>query len=226
MGLNLMQVTGRGPQEMEAKAALAATLSLDALYSADSFGYMEPEDIDAMVNAPRSRWGGSLGAHTHDDMPNAAGEHDASLGAGLYMAGCHGYAYGARSGKPEDRDPLVRIGRPRIVVRGDIDALLELAVSEFDDLQHQRGWGPSIFFHLSALYTVHPTYVQEMLTSDRYSHQCVIAAVKRPRNLDARSFCPRLLTDASPSNVLENQGAVDVTGHLKGCTVLILGSGD
>ena len=226
VGLNLMQATGRGRQELEAKAAFAATLPLDVLYFADSFGNMEPEDIDAMVDALRSQWSGALGTHTHDNMGNALANTMRAYHSGCTWLDSTVLGMGRGAGNLRTETLLLELDRRELRTGGDIDVLLDLVVSEFGGLQQDHGWGPNIFYHLSALFNVHPTYVQEMLTSDRYSHQDVIAALKRLGNLDARSFCPRLLNHASTAHVPENEGALDVTGYLDGRAVLILGSGD
>lgn len=226
VGLNLMQATGRPREELEAKAAFAATLPLDVLYFADSFGNMEPADIDGMVDALRSQWTGAVGTHTHDNMGNALANTMRAYDSGCTWLDSTVLGMGRGAGNLRTETLLLELDRRGLRTGGDIDALLDLVVSDFGDLQQRHGWGPSIFYHLSALYNVHPTYVQEMLTSDRYSHQDVIAALKRLGNLDARSFCPRLLSHASAAHVPGNEGALDVTGFLDGRTILILGSGD
>ncbi|WP_018879428.1 aldolase catalytic domain-containing protein [Thioalkalivibrio sp. ALE9] len=226
VGLNLMQATGRPREELEAKAAFAATLPLDVLYFADSFGNMEPVDIEGMVDALRSQWSGALGVHTHDNMGNALANTMRACESGCTWLDATVLGMGRGAGNLRTETLLLELDRRGIRAGQEMDALLDLVVGEFGDLQTEHGWGPSIFYHLSALYNVHPTYVQEMLTSERYSHHDVIAALKRLGNLDARSFCPRLLSHASSSHVSENEGALDVTGRLEGRTVLILGSGD
>ncbi|WP_026279607.1 aldolase catalytic domain-containing protein [Thioalkalivibrio sp. ALgr3] len=226
VGLNLMQATGRPREELETKAAFAATLPLDVLYFADSFGNMEPVDIEGMMEALRSQWGGALGVHTHDNMGNALANTMRACESGCTWLDATVLGMGRGAGNLRTETLLLELDRRGIRAGQEMDALLDLVVGEFGDLQNEHGWGPSIFYHLSALYNVHPTYVQEMLTSDRYSHHDVIAALKRLGNLDARSFCPRLLSHASSAHIPENEGALDVTGHLDGGTVLILGSGE
>lgn len=226
VGLNLMQATGRARQELEAKAAFAATLPLDVLYFADSFGNMEPKDIDTMVDALRSQWSGALGTHTHDNMGNALANTMRAYESGCTWMDATVLGMGRGAGNLRTETLMLELDRRGFRTGGDIDSLLDLVVSDFGELHRHHGWGPSIFYYLSALYNVHPTYVQEMLTSDRYSHQDVIAALKRLGNVDARSFCPQLLSHASAGHVPENEGAADVTGELAGRSVLILASGD
>ena len=108
----------------------------------------------------------------------------------------------------------------------ELDALMGLVIKEFEPVQRKCGWGPSIYYHLSATYGVHPTYVQEMLSDERYKPVAIVKALKRLGDAGASGFSRDRLKDVTESEPLVSVGTWDAAGWLTGRDVLLIGPGE
>ena len=48
---------------------------------------------------------------------------------------------------------------------------LSICLNDFNKLKSLYGWGSNIFYHLAALKNIHPTYIQTLLSDDRYTNK-------------------------------------------------------
>ena len=225
IGLNLMQSGIRTPDEIAEKARAVADWPLDVLYFADSLGDMRPDTVQGTIEALRRGWSGDIGFHAHDNMGmaliNTLTAHEE--GATWLDATVMGMGRGAGNVRLEYL--LLELSR-RQVRNANVDALLEFVVEDFQPLQAEYGWGSNLFYHLSAMYSVHPTYVQEMLGDDRYGHDQVIAALQRLGAAGATGYSPDRLREAMVDEITTAYGSWDASGWLAGREVLIVGAGE
>ena len=71
VGMNLMQISDRTPEEIKSTAEVASKHPIDVLYFADSFGGMDPIQTTDIINNLKLAWDGPIGIHTHDNMGQA-----------------------------------------------------------------------------------------------------------------------------------------------------------
>lgn len=227
VGLNLMQTGGRSADEVAEAVEGLQQLPLKVIYFADSLGNMTPPSVDATVRTIRSRWSGAIGFHAHDNMGNALANALAAYQAGATWLDATVLGMGRGAGNLRLEYLLFELRALGAWRYAAIDGLLDLVVNEFAELQRHYQWGPNLFYYLSALYEVHPTYVQEMLRDDRYSHDEVIAALQRLGNAGgARGYSPSRLVQALSRDLEDATGSWDCTGWLRGRDVLLIAAGD
>lgn len=83
VGINLMQVADRQPQEIEVLARQASGYGLDVLYFADSMGSLSPAQTSEVIAALRRGWQGEMGIHTHDNCSMALANTQQAIADGV-----------------------------------------------------------------------------------------------------------------------------------------------
>jgi len=225
VGFNFMQSSGRSREELAAKAAVVAEWPLDVLYFADSLGNMAPADIHFTASAMREGWPGPLGFHAHDNMGMGLINALAAIDAGVTWIDATVLGMGRGAGNVRLEYLLLEL-TTRGLYQGQMDGLLNLVVEEFQPMQKAYGWGPNLFYHLSAMYGVHPTYVQEMLSDERYKPSAIITALRRLGESGASGFSRDRLLDVIQDDKLTSEGSWDAHGWLDGKDVLLIGPGE
>ncbi|WP_208858566.1 aldolase catalytic domain-containing protein [Vreelandella nigrificans] len=224
-GFNLMQSSGRSRDELIKKAEIAATWPIDSLYFADSLGNMLPDDISFIVSALREAWKGPMGFHAHDNMGMGLVNALAAIKEGVTWIDGTVTGMGRGAGNVRMEYLLLELSKQGMR-ETELDALMSLVIEEFEPVQRECGWGPSIYYHLSATYGVHPTYVQEMLSDERYKPVAIVKALKRLGAAGASGFSRDRLKDVTESEPLVSVGTWDATGWLEGRDVLLVGPGE
>jgi len=227
VGLNFMQAGGRSAEDICAKASVVQDWPLDVLYFADSLGNMTPEEVTRTVQAIRRGWDGPVGFHSHDNMGNALANTVSAFRAGATWLDGTVLGMGRGAGNVRLEYLLLEMARLGIRDHGPLDPLLELVVGEFGALHRKYQWGANLFYYLSAMYSVHPTYVQEMLSDERYSHSEVINALQRLNSLGgAQGYSRSRLREALGDEFNDAPGSWCCADWLAGRDVLLVAAGD
>ena len=225
VGVNLMQIASRTPDEVSSFGSWCTRLGVDIAYFADSFGGMHPGDITEVVGTIRNSFAGEIGCHTHDNMSLAFANTLAAIDAGATHADATVLGMGRGPGNARTEYVAIELERRDLA---DLDPvpLISLAAGEFADLQRDFGWGSSAYYFLSAARDIHPTYIQEMTKDGRYSVDEVVAAVDALGMTDGGSFSPvRMEAAAATLGIEHSDGTWDATGWCEGRDLLILGPG-
>ncbi len=223
--VNLMQAGGKSFEQIsEAALNIAKSDAVDVLYFADSFGNMSVESIVHTIEAISSSWGTLIGVHTHDNMGTAlvntmkAFDNGATWLDGTIM----GIGRGAGNAKTE----LILLELiQRNIEEYNPDAVFPLVIEYFEKLREKYKWGSNLLYHLSAMYEVHPTYVQEMLSHERYDAHHVISALEYLRDSGAASYSDENFQLAMIGQHKSSDGAWSAKGFAENRNVLVIGSG-
>lgn len=224
-GINLMQATGRDPADI---TALARTITgwdaIDILYFADSLGNMEAEGARACVAAIRAGWDGPIGTHMHDNMGRALDNTLAAREAGATWLDATILGMGRGAGNARMEYLLLEMQRAGIGTYRP-EALVPLATGGFAELQRRYGWGSNPYYYLSAVYGIHPTYVQQMLSDDRYGPEEILGVLETLRDAGGGSFSHESLENALASDYALAEGNWDASGWCAGRDLLIIAAG-
>ncbi len=226
VGFNLMQSTGKTPQELAGAAKeIDSWNCIQVLYFADSFGNMKPPQILEMVESLRGGWSGALGIHTHDNMGLALSNSLEGISNGITWIDSTVLGMGRGAGNTQTEHLLVELAS-RGFSGYNAESLFALVLEDFSDLKAKYQWGPNLLYYLSAAYNIHPTYVQELLASSNRNSQHILDSLEYLKssglaaNYDAKRLAKSLsgaLTGAKGSWRPKNLGATS--------DVLILGPG-
>lgn len=225
VGLNLMQAGGRTREELLAKAGVVRDWPIEVLYFADSIGNMAPSDVAETIGVLAEAWPGEIGFHAHNNMGRALDNALAAIDAGASWIDATVLGMGRGAGNVCLEYLLLELERRGSRPAPRLDELLALVLGDFAELRDRFDWGPNLFYHLSAQYNVHPTYVQEMLSDDRYTKHEIVAALKRLGDLGASGFSEDRLQEVTRGSSMDALGSWSAAGWLTGRTLLIVGPG-
>ena len=226
VGFNLMQATGKSPKELaDAAKQIAGWGCVEVLYFADSFGNMKPAQIREMVSALRGEWHGALGAHTHDNMGLALSNSLEAASNGVSWIDSTVLGMGRGAGNTQTEHLLVELagaGLPKY----NAQPLFALVLEDFAELKRKYEWGPNLLYYLSAAYNIHPTYVQEILSSNNRDSQHVLDSLEYLRSSGvASSYDAKRLAKSQSGSVGGSAGSWSATALNATDDVLILGPG-
>jgi len=225
LAINLMQVDALDEEELISVAhEIASWGAVDVLYFADSLGNLDPESTRRIIKILATAWPGDLGFHSHDNKGQALVNCMAAADAGGAWLDGTILGMGRGAGNVRTESLLIELEH-REAGSYNVQPLYSLVLEDFACLHKQYGWGPNLFYHLSAVEGIHPTYVQELLISNRYSPDEILSALKYLSGTEARSYSPGALGVAVRGSELGGEGAWHASGWGQGKSVLIIGSG-
>jgi len=225
VGFNLMQVGGRDPESLsEVAREVHSWNAVDVLYFADSLGNMDAEDVVNALKAFSKEWPHGMGIHAHENMGRALTNTLAGIDAGATWVDATVYGMGRGPGNLRIEYLLLELAR-RGVSKYNGNALFQLVLKDFQKLIDKHQWGPNLFYFLSAAYSIHPTYVQEMLKAENYNPDLAISALEQLGKGKSNSFTLDRLQKALQSNHEAYPGTWSATGWAKDRSVLLVGSG-
>ena len=223
--LNVMQVDSLSNTKLkEIASQIESWQSVDTLYFADSFGNMSHEGVVDTIKAFKEGWSGKIGFHAHDNKGQALTNCVSALKNGIDIIDSTILGMGRGAGNVKTESILVEMTEMGI---GNYfaDSLFPIVMKEFKKLHVKHGWGTNIFYYLSAIYGIHPTYIQEMLSDDRYDTNQIISTINFLKSQKSSSFSRENLNIASSGFEGDENGTWDLNNFCKDKTVLIIGSG-
>lgn len=224
VGINLMQIADRQPDEIERLALMAQGRPLDALYFADSMGSLSPAQTSDIIRSLRRGWHGALGIHTHDNCAMALANTLQAVADGVSWVDSTvtGMGRGPGNARTEYLAIELMAKRGRTV---DISPLLGVIARWFQPMQQQYGWGTNPYYFLAGTYGIHPTYIQEMLADSRYAEEDLLAVIDFLKDQGGKKFNPGTLESARHFYRGEPSGSWAPQTLLADREVLLLGSG-
>lgn len=221
LGVNMMQAAGKSDEDIsKATATIRDWNVVDFLYFADSLGNMSPSDVSRTIKVIRSEWDGPIGFHGHDNKGLALINSVTAAESGA--AWVDGTVLGMGRGAGNTRTEYLLTELPGYKP----SALFPLVMSEFAELQKEHGWGPSLLYYLSAIYGIHPTYIQEMVSSLQYSSDQILEGIESLRKAGSSSYSVSRLEGALLGEGIEIKGSWSAKSWFDGRDVLLVASGD
>lgn len=224
VGLNLMQIADRTQTEVEELSKLASQSAIEVLYFADSMGSMTSEDVTRVIRWLRTHWSGALGIHTHDNLRLALANTLHAHEEGVTWLDATVTGMGRGPGNACMEELLIEAEALR-GHRINLVPLMSLIRSFFGPMKKQHGWGVNSYYYLAGKYGVHPSYIQEMLSDERYGEEDILAVLDYLREEDGKSFSFKKLDGALQFYSGEPIGAWAPAVIIKDRDVLILGTG-
>ena len=223
--LNMMQVDALSVGEITRLASVVNKWGIvEVLYFADSFGNMDPDSVKETISSIRQGWDGLIGVHAHDNKGQALINSLAAFDNGVSYIDATMLGMGRGAGNTKLENLLVEVLQ-RSQGKYFPDALFPLALQEFSILQEKHRWGPNIYYFLSAIYGIHPTYIQEMLSGELYDIEQVLAAINFLKSSRAPFYSLENMINAITGVPGNEHGKWSAAGWAQGRDVLILAPG-
>jgi 4-hydroxy 2-oxovalerate aldolase len=105
------------------------------------------------------------------------------------------------------------------------DALFPIVLKDFSELKKKYDWGSSIYYYLSAVHSIHPTYVQELLGDGRYDNDQILNAINFLKTKPSVSFTLEGMLEAIKQSSGDENGTWSVKNWANGRDIMVIGSG-
>ncbi len=224
--LNIMQIVFLKPDELRQIVQQVRDWGcIDVLYFADSFGSLDPGAVEDLAKLLVSEWDKEIGFHAHNNKGQALANAMAAVNNGIQYIDGTILGMGRGAGNVLTENILVELNDKN---GGNYypDALFPLVLHEFQELQEKYKWGPNIFYYLSAVHGIHPTYIQEMLCDGRYSTEQILSSINFLKMNSPSNFSAENMLRSTSGGVSGcEKGSWSANGWIDQKTVLILGSG-
>ncbi|MEE3650970.1 MULTISPECIES: aldolase catalytic domain-containing protein [unclassified Brenneria] len=228
VGFNLMQSGGKPSEVISEKARQAVAWNcLDVLYFADSLGNMDTKEVQRIIQALRIHWEGELGIHTHNNMAKALDNTLMAYEDGVTWLDVTVTGMGRGAGNAQTENLLTVLSKSGSPYNPA--PVYDLVVRHFDKMQKAYGWGSNFLYFIGAQNNVHPTYVQNLLSNERYGPDEIVGAIDYLSKAQASSYSGKVLEQALKLNDQDSDtvaGGDDLSGRFANREVLIIGSGD
>jgi 4-hydroxy 2-oxovalerate aldolase len=223
VGFNLMQISSCSELEIQQLAELASQYPIDVLYFADSMGSLSGEQIKIIILAFKRGWNGELGFHAHDNMGQAIANVTQAIKEGATWIDSTVTGMGRGPGNAQTEYLVLAL--PDHQKKCNPTKLFELIRKYFKPLQIEHGWGTNPYYYLAGKFSIHPTFIQEMMSDNRFSDADIIAVIEQLKIDGGKKFTADKLDAARHFYVGEPLGSWNPHSLIDGREVLILGAG-
>jgi 4-hydroxy 2-oxovalerate aldolase len=224
VGFNLMQINTADDLEIAKLLKLANPYPIDVLYFADSMGSLNTQQITSTIQTFKSSWDGEIGIHAHDSMGNAVNNSMQAVSDGVRWVDCTVTGMGRGPGNAQTEYLSIELDAHRNL-NTNKTKLLKLIRNHFKPLKEQYGWGVNPYYYLAGKYSVHPTYIQKMISDTRYNEEDIISVIHYLKEQGGGKFNPDALETARHFYLSETKGTWKPEKIIKNNNVLIIGTG-
>ncbi|EKO3555746.1 aldolase catalytic domain-containing protein, partial [Vibrio fluvialis] len=225
VGFNLMQAGGKADEVIADKARHIATWEgLDVLYFADSLGNMDGKEVERVIKALRLHWNGPMGIHTHNNMGKGLENTLTAMKGSVSWLDVTVTGMGRGAGNTQTENLLAHLDKYG-VSKYQAKPIYELVIRHFEKMQREYGWGSNLLYFLGAQNDIHPTYIQNLLSSTHYGTDEIIGAIDYLSKLEGTTSYNGSVLDTALSFSNNNSkvtGSIDVQGLFDDKDILIV----
>ena len=224
VGLNLMQIADKNKDEIIKFTKLANKTKPSVIYFADSMGSMKPKEVSNTVNLIRKNWKGNIGIHAHDNMGLALSNTIEAHNSGANWLDATVTGMGRGPGNTKIEELIIELEKSN-TKKSNIVPLLSLIRNFFLPLKIKKKWGSNPYYFLSGKYGIHPTYIQVMMSDNRYNDEDILSVIDYLKKNGGKKFNFSNLNVASQFYHKTPKGKWVPKTLMRNREILILGSG-
>ncbi len=215
VGVNIMQIPELSSYEINNAVKEVKKSKADILYFADSMGGLDMLKTKKIIYQIKSLWKKSTGIHTHDNMGKALENSITAINNSVNWIDCTVTGMGRGPGNTKTEYLILELNRKKEYLTD----LLNLIKNFFDPLKQKYKWGSNPFYYYAGLNSIHPTFVQEMLSA-RFEPDDIFSNLKYLSTVGGRKFSKELISlgknyfkkiskgDWHPDQVIKNQNVL------------------
>ncbi len=163
--VNLMQITELTNKELIKSTNFIKNIKeIDVFYIADTFGSLEANQLTKITKIIK-KTKKVLGIHLHNNKGLALSNSIEAIKLDYQWIDSTIQGMGRGAGNLKTEELLTYINQNKI----PNEEFLGVVLNDFEKLKKKYNWGQSYYYYISATSSIHPTFIQEMLSSNRYS---------------------------------------------------------
>ncbi len=221
VGVNIMQIPELSSQEIKDSVKEIKKTKADILYFADSMGSLDGIKTKKIINQIKSIWKKSTGIHTHDNMGKALENSVAAINNSVDWIDCTVTGMGRGPGNTKTEYLILELNRKK----ENLINLLNLIKKYFEPLKEKYKWGSNPFYYFAGLNSIHPTFVQEMLSDIRFDPEDIYNNLDNLSTVGGRKFSKELITLGKNYYKKINKGDWIPSETIYNQNILIIGPG-
>ena len=223
-GCNIMQISEIPFIEIEKIGNLFNQKDLDVLYLADSLGALDTNRLIKIIKIFKEIWIGELGIHAHDNQGLALVNSIKAIKNGVSWVDTTITGIGRGPGNAKTEEMIIELNNKK---QNEINFVPITKIIEEDFLPMKKiyGWGSNIYYYLAGKYSIHPSYIQLMISDTRYKEEDILTVINNLRNTDNKKYKSKNLMEARNLYFKDPIGTWSPEIFLKNKDVLILGTG-
>ncbi len=183
--LNLMQVSELTDQKIIKTLKIINKLKIKAFYIADSFGSLKPSYLLNISKLLSKHCRFELGFHAHDNL-NLAFKN-----ATMAMKNKFTYIDSTIMGMGRGAGNLKTEKLYKFLNKNDeegIQSINKIKDKIFKPLKIKHKWGSNTYYNFAAKNSIHPSYVQELLSNKSYSSKDYLKILRSLLNINSKTY--------------------------------------
>ena len=221
---NITQISEKTSEELSKISSVLSTSKVDIIYFADSLGSVSPNQIKNISESIRSNWSGPIGIHAHDSKGLALSNTTEAIKNDITWLDSTITGNGRGPGNTKTEELIVELDN--LLNRNtNLVPLIKIINEKFKPLKDKYLWGTNIFYYLAGKYSIHPSYIQAMLTDFRYQEEDILASINYLKNQGGKTFNYDDLDQLRNFYKGKPLGTWNSTSIFKNKEVLIIGPG-
>lgn len=225
VGVNIMQIPELTIKEIKSSVSKIRKTKTDILYFADSLGSLNAEKTKQIIKKLRSFWKGSMGIHTHDNMGKALENSISAIKHSVEWIDATVTGMGRGPGNTKTEYAILEFKNKKIKNEKLVN-LLKLIENYFDPLKEKYKWGSNPFYYFAGLNSIHPSFVQEMLSVNSFTIEDIYSNLNYLRSAGGKKYSKELITLGKKLYKNVNRGVWQPKKIIKDKDILIIGPGN
>ena len=220
--VNIMQIPELSSNEIKNTVNEVKKSKADVLYFADSMGSLDSDKTKKIIKQIKSVWKKSTGIHTHDNMGKALENSLVAINNSVNWIDCTVTGMGRGPGNTKTEHLVLELNRKN----NNLINLFNLIKKYFEPLKKKYRWGSNPFYYFAGLNSIHPTFVQEMLSDDLFDNEDIYYNLKYLSSVGGKKYSKELITLGKNYYKKTSMGEWEPISVLKNREVLIIGPGE
>lgn len=226
-GFNIMQISQATDAEISDLVEYVETefVDFEALYFADSLGNLTTSDVSRIVGLFREKTDKPIGFHGHDNIGLGVSNSLAAINAGATWVDATVTGMGRGAGNTQTEYLSLELSRAGLH-QFDMLEIQKAATGWLASLQKKCGWGTNIFYYEAGLRSLHPSYVQQLLSTGLYDPIDVLVMIDALANQETPTSYSGANIDRAVASLMSHPlGANSLAVDWKNRPVLLLAGG-
>ena len=223
IALNLMQISEISEADLIKASKKINKSKANIFYFADSLGSLNPSQVAKIIKIIKLNWKNDLGIHAHDNLGKAILNTIEAIKSGVKWVDCTVTGMGRGPGNTQTENFLVEL-QNSFGKKFKILPILNIINKYFNKLKEKYNWGTNTYYYLAGLHGIHPTYIQEML-STKFADAEILAAISQLKASGGSKYNVDLVRSEFQNNLKLSKGSWSPLKHIKKKEVLLVASG-
>ena len=180
--INIMQISEIREIEIKKISIFLKKNKVEDVCLADSLGALKKNSLRLIIKRFKKYGKFNLGLHAHNNLNLALENSILAIKNDFKWIDSTVSGMGRGPGNLKTEDILLKF------YKEDLFFINKLKKSFFDNLQKKFKWGPNKYYKFAAENKVHPTYIQQMLSDERFNTKEYKKILSNLKNIDARKY--------------------------------------